>query len=157
MEIIRDGFQRCSMFGKRCSMFAVVFDSCFVVFAASCCVRRCVHMLFCSHVVLFDCAVLLCSMFCSHDHCCVRYFVCTLSVSCALGFTSSNVPCWAVAVLFDVLFTSESERSVRCSLNGERLVRVFAFVFGERFVVFAGWIFLTGVRCSHNGVRSQSW
>ena len=58
--------------------------------------------------------------------------------------------------LFDVLFASESERSVRCLLNGERRVRVFAFAFGERFVVFAGWIFLTGVRCSHNGVRKQS-
>ena len=114
-------------------MFAVVFTCCSV------------RMLFCSTV----------------RSCCVRCFVRMPIVVFAVLFALCRfvvlyVPCSAVAVLFDVLFASESERSVRCLLNGERLVRMFAFVFGERFVVFAGWIFLTGVRCSHNGVRSQS-
>ena len=61
-----------------------------------------------------------------------------------------------MAVLFAVLFDSESERCVRCSLNSERLVRLFAFAFGERFVVFAGLVSLTCVRCSVNGVRMRS-
>ena len=62
----------------------------------------------------------------------------------------------AAAVLFPVLFDSGGERSVRCSSNSERLVRLFAFVFGERSVVFTGLNFPTRVRCSHNDVRSQS-
>ena len=61
-----------------------------------------------------------------------------------------------MAVLFAVLFDSESERCVRCSLSSERLVRLFAFAFAERFVVLAGQILLTVVRCSHNDVRNQS-
>ena len=52
---------------------------------------------------------------------------------------------------------SQVERFVRCSVNVERFVRMFAFVFGERFVVFAGLIFLTLVRCSVNVVRMRPW
>ena len=51
---------------------------------------------------------------------------------------------------------SQVERFVRCSVNVERFVRMSAFAFGERFVVFAGLIFLTLVRCSVNVVRVRS-
>ena len=54
-------------------------------------------------------------------------------------------------VLFDIVFADvvvfdvqnfcsgeRGERCVRCSLNGCTLNGLFVFVFGERFVVFAG-------------------
>ena len=125
------------MFEKRCSRFAVSFDSWLVLFGASCCVR----MLLCSHVVLFDCAVLLCSMFCSHAHCCVRCFVRTSSVCCALYFISSNVPCLAVAVLFDVVFDS-------CLALLARVAVVFDIALPYRGVFDVVFAAGCSVRCS---------
>ena len=65
------------------------------------------------------------------------------------------VRCLQVNVWFAVR-CSHVERVVRRLLNVERFVRMFAFVFGERFVVFAGLVVLTFVRCSQNGVRMRS-
>ena len=80
-------------------MFAVVFDSPFVVFAFGCCVRCFVRMVLCSHVVVFDFDALLCSLFCSSPGCSVR---CSVRNQCCVGCSARIKD-----VVFDVLFALE--------------------------------------------------
>ena len=100
----RNGFQRCSL-------FAVLFDAGFVVFAASYFVRCCVRKLLWSHYIVFDFAVLFCSMFCFQAYCCVRCFVRTSS-ECRDSLIKMSKLCGSMASLFCSLFCSTWELNV---------------------------------------------
>ena len=71
------------------------------MFEFGCCVHCCVHMVSCSHLVVFDFATLLGSMFCSSPDCSVR---CSVRNQCCLEclFCSHSRD-----VVFDVLFAIE--------------------------------------------------
>ena len=103
-------------------MFAVLFDSRFVLFACHRCVRCFVCVLFCLHVVLLDSGALFCSMFCLHAGCCVCCFVRTSAVFAVLFASVMPIVltllCFALRKL-NMLFAVrclQVERLVRCSL-----------------------------------------
>ena len=157
---------RCSKNGVHCSLFDICFVRNFQRPFPGPFVVRCslfdlcfVRTLFCSHLdIALFCSLFLfghspsCPLFCSHGLCplcslCSYYTACELNI--LLAVRCSQVECFVRC--------SQVECFVCCSVNVERFVRLFAFMFGERFVVFAGLVFLTFVRCSVNCVRMRSW